>query len=306
MSAIGVLVMAYGGPRSLDDIGPYLRDVRSFRETPQAAIDEVKRRYELIGGRSPILQRTEEQAAALGRVLRAGGGDFDSIVGMRHWHPYISDALARLEERGIRRAVGLVMAPHYSRMSIGAYFDEVKEAQSKVEIAAVEEWHLLPAYINAVVERVRAAVERFPEAVRDQVPVIFTAHSLPERILSWDDPYPAQLRATVDAVMEVLGPRTHHVAYQSAGMSKEPWLGPDVDEVMVSLADAGCRHVLVAPIGFVAEHVEILYDLDIELLEEARGRGVQLERIEMLNDSPTLIAGLAQLVRRRAEESGWL
>jgi ferrochelatase len=175
-----------------------------------------------------------------------------------------------------------------------------------MQIARIHDWHLLPEYLDALVDRVQTALERFPESVRAEAPVIFTAHSLPERILQWGDPYPLQLLATTDALMERLGPRPHEFAYQSAAISTDPWLGPDASEVMQRYAAEGKRHMLICPIGFVCEHVEILYDIDIVYQKLARELGVQLERIVMLNDDPQMIRGLASLVRQTAQEAGWL
>lgn len=303
---IGLLVMAYGGPSSLDEVEPYLMDVRGYRLTSPEIVHEVRERYREIGGHSPILERTQAQAYALESALNAQGQVFKAFVGMRHWHPFINDTLAEMGIQGIDRTVGLVMAPHYSRMSIEAYFNKMEQAGSDMEIARVHDWHLLPEYLDALVGRVRAALERFPEPVRNDVPVIFTAHSLPERILEWDDPYPRQLHATMESLMERLGLRPHAFAYQSAAISTDPWLGPDASEVMERYAAEGKRHVLICPIGFVCEHVEILYDIDIVYRTLAKKLGVHLERIEMLNDSPKMIHGLARLVRHTAQGAGWL
>jgi ferrochelatase len=306
MADIGVLVMAYGGPGRLEEVEPYLLDVRNYRPTPESVIHEVKERYARIGGRSPILERTEAQAAALQRALDSEAPRFRTVVGMRHWRPYIRDALRHLKEEGVDRAVGLVMAPHYSRMSIKAYFEKVQAAEAGVDVAPIESWHLLPGYIDALVARISSALERFPAGDRPAVTVVFTAHSLPERILSWQDPYPAQLAATVERVMERLGPQPHRFAYQSAAMTPDPWLGPDAGAVLKELAVAGSRNVLIAPIGFTCEHVEVLYDVDIEFQRAAHSLGLKLERIEMLNDASPMIHGLADLVRQRAREAEWL
>ena len=303
---IGVLVMAYGGPDNLEQVEPYLMDVRGYRATAPEIIHEVRERYREIGGRSPILERTQAQADALQNVLNQQGYDFKVFVGMRHWHPFIPDTLEEMRAQGVEQTVGLVMAPHFSRMSIQAYFNKIEEAKTGMKVARVHDWHLLPEYLEAVTNRVRAALERFPESVRDDVPVIFTAHSLPERILEWGDPYPLQLLATTDALMERLGPRPHEFAYQSAAISTEPWLGPDASEVMERYAAEGKRHMLICPIGFVCEHVEILYDIDIVYQSLAKKLDVQLERIVMLNDDPQMIRGLAGLVRQTAQEAGWL
>jgi protoporphyrin/coproporphyrin ferrochelatase len=302
---IGVLVMAYGGPNSLAEVEPYLLDVRGFRPTAPEIVEEVKARYAAIGGRSPILEQTQAQARALGAALAQNGQEYRVAIGMRHWQPRIGEALAQFATDGVDRAVGLVMAPHYSRLSIDLYFAQVERSRGAVEIAPIADWHLLPGYLDAVADRVRNALPRFPESVREQVPVLFTAHSLPQRILEWQDPYPNQLAASVREVMARLGPRAHRFAYQSAALTRDPWLGPDAGTVLAELAGEGHRHVLVAPIGFTCEHVEVLYDVDIELRERAAPLGIQLERIEMVNGHPAMTVGLADLITATARGRGW-
>ncbi|MCL5996412.1 MAG: ferrochelatase [Chloroflexi bacterium] len=306
---IGVLVMAYGGPKTLDDVEPYLMDIRGGRPTPPATIAEVRDRYRAIGGGSPILERTLAQTTALQAALDPEGKRFRVFVGMRHWHPFIKDALSEMTGAGIERAIGLVMAPHYSLMSVDAYYKKVEAAQttrSPITIRRIEQWHLLAGYLDALADRVRSALTRFPPEVRDHVPIIFSAHSLPERILAWGDPYRDQLQATVAALMQRLGPFPYHFAFQSAAMTPEPWLGPDIAQVVGTLAAQGYQHTLVAPIGFVCEHIEILYDIDIALRQKALALGMHLERIEMLNTAPPMIAGLADLVRAEAMAAGWI
>jgi ferrochelatase len=305
-SMIGLLVMAYGGPNNLEEVEPYLMDVRGYRPTATEIVHEVRERYREIGGHSPILERTQAQAHALESVLNTDGQKFKAFVGMRHWRPFIKDTLAEMCNQGIERAVGLVMAPHYSRMSIEAYYKNIEKAEAPIQIARIDDWHLLPEYLDALAKRVRSALERFPESVRAEVPVIFTAHSLPERILEWDDPYPEQLHETVEGLMELLGPQPHEFAFQSAAISTEPWLGPDASELINRFADEGKRNILICPIGFVCEHVEILYDIDIVYQTLAKTLGVHLERIDMLNDDPEMISGLAGLVRNAAQESNRL
>jgi ferrochelatase len=303
---IGVLVMAYGGPNTLDEVEPYLMDVRGHRPTAPEIVHEVHERYRAIGGRSPILEQTQAQATALQSALNTAGKDFKVFVGMRHWHPYIKDALAQMHSQDIKRAVGVVMAPHYSRMSIGAYYKKIEEANLPIRFSRIEEWHLQSGYLNALASRVHAALQRFPAEIRTQVPVVFTAHSLPEKILEWNDPYPVQLRETVSGVMERLARQPHEFAYQSAAISSEPWLGPDVSEVIERLVSEGKLNILLCPIGFVCEHVEILYDIDIVYQNLAKSLNIHLERIEMLNTAPEMIDGLAQLIREKARESDWL
>ena len=303
---IGLLVMAYGGPNTIDEVEPYLLDVRGYRPTFQEIIDEVRERYRQIGGRSPILEQTREQAAALEAAVNSNGQEFKAFVGMKHWHPYIKESLAEMQSQGIEHAVGLVMAPHYSRMSIEGYFQRISEAESGVEVAPIKDWHLLPGYIDALVRRVQSALNRFPEDVRSQVPVIFSAHSLPERILEWNDPYPQQLQETIDAVMQKLGDQPHDFAFQSAAISNEPWLGPDVSVLIERYAQQGQKNIISCPIGFVCEHVEVLYDIDIVYQKLAKSVGVHLKRIEMVHTSPQMMAGLAELIRNTAKEANWL
>ena len=301
----GVLVMAYGGPDSLEDVAPYLQDVRGGRDTPAAIVEDVRERYAKIGGRSPILERTQAQAAALDAALNTNGRRFVVAVGMRHWHPYIRDAVRDLRARDVTRIVGVVMAPHYSRLSIAAYHRALAEAADGLDVRGIEHWHVLPGFVATLAERVREALARFPGEIRDCVPVVYTAHSLPERIRTWDDPYPAQLGETVAAVAAILGPHPHRFAYQSAAMTKEPWLGPDAGDVLDDLAREGAPGVVIAPIGFVCEHVEILYDVDVVLRSRAAAHGLRLERIRMVNDAPATMAGLADLVRDTARDAGW-
>jgi ferrochelatase len=303
---IGLLVMAYGGPNNIEEVEPYLLDVRGYRPTSPEIIHEVRERYREIGGHSPILERTQVQAHAIEAALNQSGQVFKAFAGMRHWHPYIKETLTEMCAQGISQVVGLVMAPHYSRMSIGAYFKKIEEADLPIEVARVEDWHLEPGYLDALAGRVRDALQRFPANVRNDVPVIFTAHSLPERILEWNDPYPTQLQETVAAAMERLGSHPHEFAFQSAAISTEPWLGPDAGEIIKRLVSEGKKDILLCPIGFVTEHVEILYDVDIVYQNLAKSLGVHLERIEMLNTAPQMIDGLATLVRQAAKESNWL
>ena len=309
---IGVLVMAYGGPDSLDDIEPYLLDVRGGRATSDEMVEEVRERYRLIGGRSPILECTLAQAHRLQQTLNGStdGPVYRCTVGMRHWTPRIDAALAQMQREGISQAVGLVMAPHYSRMSIGAYFKKVDEADSHVEVAPIERWHLLPELLDTLAARVTTALKTFPSDARDRVSIIFTAHSLPERILEWNDPYPDELHATVEGVVQQLRragvANPHEFAYQSAANTSDPWLGPDAGDVIERLQGNGIPGALVVPIGFTSDHVEILYDIDVELAQRAEHLGFVLERIPMINDDPATMFGIARLVRQTAAERGWL
>lgn len=297
-----LLLMAYGGPDKLDDVGPYLLDVRNYRPTPDHITEEIRERYRQIGGRSPILELTTAQAAGIERALNAAadGESWKVWVAMRHWHPFIVDVVREMEAAGVTEAIGIVMAPHYSRMSIGAYHKRLAEAEPAFPVTQIEQWNLLPGYLDALTDRIRTALDRFPAAERDQVPVIFTAHSLPERIREWDDPYERQLQATVAELHGRFPDQPSEWAFQSAAMTPDPWLGPDAGEVIQRLHGEGVRNVLICPVGFVCEHVEILFDIDVEFTHLANGLGMRLERIEMLNDHAQMLEALAGLVRTTA------
>lgn len=304
-----LMLMAYGGPDTLDDVRPYLMDVRNYRPTSDHIVDEITERYRQIGGRSPILKLTNAEAAGIERELNATAGTGERWkvwVAMRHWHPFIKDVMAEMEGAGVTQAIGLVMAPHYSRMSIGAYYKRVEAAGSPIEVTELRSWNLLPGYLDALTDRIQTALGKFPEDARASVPVIFTAHSLPERIREWNDPYERELRETVAALRERFPDQPSEWAYQSAAMTPDPWLGPDASEVISRLHAEGVRNVLICPVGFVCEHVEILFDIDVEFTQHANALGMRLERIEMLNDHPALLAGLAGLVRTHAQDAGVL
>jgi protoporphyrin/coproporphyrin ferrochelatase len=301
--------MAYGGPDSVDDVRDYLLDVRHHRPTADAIVEEITERYRLIGGRSPILELTNAEAAGIEAALNEKapeGQTWKVWVGMRHWHPFIKDVLAEMEAAGVTETVGLVMAPHYSQMSIGAYFKRAAEAESPITIHEIESWNTLPGYLDALEDRINTALQRFPEEVRGQVPIIFTAHSLPERIRTWDDPYERQLQETVGLLRERFPQQPTEWAYQSAAMTADPWLGPDASEVIARLHEQGVNDVLICPIGFVCEHVEILFDIDVEFQQQAQSLGMHLERIEMLNDHPLMLEALAGLVLQEVDARGLL
>jgi ferrochelatase len=299
---VAVLVMAYGGPGNIDEVEPYLMDVRGGRATKPQLVEEIRARYARIGGRSPILELTRAQAAGVGRAL---GDRFKVFVGMRHWHPYIQEAVDDIVGAGHRRVVGIAMAPHYSNMSVGAYEKKLLQAgEGRLETSLVRSWWNHPRFLDAVAARVTQTLQRFPRALR--VPVIFTAHSLPEHILASADPYPEELRASAEAVARRAELSDWRLAYQSAGATSDPWLGPDAGDVMTELAKAGSEAALLVPIGFVCDHVEILYDIDVEYQSLAKRLGIQLERTPSLNDDPGLVAAVADVVRKAAAERGWV
>lgn len=304
-----VLMMAYGGPDSLDDIEEYLLDIRGGRRTPHELVEEIAARYAEIGGRSPLLDITRAQAAALEARLNEEGTDarFRVYVGMRHWHPYIKEAVANIAADGMDRLIGICMAPHYSRMSIGAYIRQAEEAQAELGIGLdatyIESWGTHPLFIQAIVNKIRAGLQKFPAGERQDVQVIFTAHSLPVAIMEQGDPYDQQLRQTAQTAAQLLGDVQWQFSYQSAGASTDTWLGPQIEDVVVDLAQSGHRNILVAPIGFVADHVEILYDIDIEARGYAEEAGARLERTDSMNVTPVFIEALADIVRQHVATS---
>jgi len=298
--SVGVLLMAHGSPDHLDDMAAYLQHVRGGRPTPQSLVDDIRERYRLIGGRSPLLDLTRAQGEGLEARLNAKGRRFRVYVGMRHWHPFIKDMVQQMVGDGIRRVVAVSMAPQYSRLSVGAYRRALETAQEELgtslDITTVTSWHDHPLLLQAFAESVRAICYQLSAEVRAQLYVIFTAHSLPQRILTEGDPYPHEVDRTAAGVAKLLGLTTWQVAYQSQGATAEPWLGPALDEVFDRAAAQNRRALLVVPVGFVCDHVEILYDIDILAQKVAQEKGLYLWRTSSLNTSPTFTEALASVV----------
>ena len=294
MDKQGLLVMAYGTPKDLDDVETYYTDIRRGRPPTPELLEELRDRYRAIGGRSPLLELTKAQAD--GVAERVG---VPAFVGQKHAAPFIPDAVADMAREGIARAVGLVLAPHYSAMSIGDYSRRARRAAEEVgwdgELHIVESWHLEPGYVTLLAERVRVAVGEL--GVDDPV-VLFTAHSLPERILQAKDPYPEQLRETAETVASEAGLSRWRVGWQSAGRTSDPWLGPDLLDILEEEAAKGTEGVVVCPCGFVADHLEVLYDIDIEAQATAEKLGIRLNRTESPNTDPAFLDTLAEVVRR--------
>lgn len=296
-----VLLMAMGGPDCLENVEPFLLDVRGGRPTPPELVEEIRDRYRATGGKSPALDITRRVAEQLERRLNElQEGRYRVYVGMRHWYPYIKDAYAELLKEDPKLVIGVCMAPQQSVLSTGAYKRKVEEAraalQSTVPTSYVGSWNTHPMLIAAIVDQIEQVLLKFPVDERGHVPVLFTAHSLPERIVAQNDPYPMEVKATVEAVTAHLRGRPTAFAYQSQGRSNEPWLGPTVEEALDLLHQGGHRQVVVAPIGFICDHVETLYDIDIELKQRASRLGMRLERMPMLNDSPVLVEVLADIL----------
>ncbi|MGH2704670.1 MAG: ferrochelatase [Actinomycetota bacterium] len=296
-----VLLMAYGSPRSLDEVEPYYTEIRGGRAPSAGALADLRARYERIGGGSPLTEITRRQAAALQGVLDAASpGAYRTYVGMKHWHPFIREAVAEIRADGAERVIGLVLAPHFSRISIGGYalrLHAAREAvEGKFEVRMIPSWYADPGFVAFAARNLRRALDGW-NAADPKLRVLFTAHSLPARILDEADPYRDQLLDSSRLVAETAGTPHWELAFQSASHTGEPWLGPDVLDRLDAFAGEGGHHVVVAPIGFVADHLEVLYDVDVECAERAAKLGLELRRVDSPNDDPDFIQTLAVIVR---------
>ncbi len=281
--------MAHGTPASLDEMPEYLRLVRGGRPPSDELIAEMRHNYAAIGGRSPLTEITEAQASALRERL---GRDVSVAVGMRNWRPFIKDALAELAAVGVTRVIGIPMAPQFSTLSVQKYVDAAAAALPEgVAFDAVHSFHAHPLLLDAFAERVRAAAPKPDELV------VFTAHSLPARVIESGDRYADEVAATARGVAERAGVSRYERAYQSAGRTPEPWIGPDLNQLIDEQSGNGTRRFLVVPVGFVCDHTEILFDIDVQAAQTAREFATALRRTESLNTSPTFIAMLEDLVR---------
>ncbi len=316
----GVLLMSFGTPSSPDEVPDYLARVRGGQPMPPEVVAEMQRRYALIGG-SPLTRITREQAAALEACLNAHpnntrrsceGRNLDAntdrtyrvAVGMRHAQPWIADALALLAAEGADHVVALVMSPQYSDVIMGGYVRAVDDARAAlphpVPTRVAAAWHTLPAFVDALAQRVREALDALPAADRDTIPLLLTAHSLPKTVADREPGYMDQLRDTARLVAEAVGipDDRWRFAYQSAGHARQEWLRPDLTELFPDLRQAGHRSVLVAPVQFLADHLELLYDIDVAAREQAEAAGLRLYRAGALNTMPGFIAALAHVVQR--------
>lgn len=303
---VGVLIMAYGTPDTRADILPYYTHIRRGKPPTPELLKELEDRYEAIGGLSNLNHITKDQACAVhARMVAADDGvDYRLYTANKHWNPWIPETVAQMAVDGIKQAAALVLAPQGSKMSSGSYFDQIDKAMNELpepfKIAKVFNWHQEPGFIAAEVEKMEEALARFPGVPREEITVVFTCHSLPERILTWGDPYPQHLREIGQAISESCGLKKVEYAYQSAGRTPEPWLGPDIREKIPQLAVSGEKNVIVSSVGFISDHLEVIYDLDVEVTPIAQELGIHFERTGMLNDHPLLMQALADLLRREA------
>ncbi len=289
MSDTVVLLMAHGTPDSLDQMPDYLARVRNGRPASPQLVEEIRHNYAAIGGRSPLTDISREQGAALQAML---GDEAQVLVGMRNWHPFIADVLRHVDFSTVRRVVGIPLAPQFSTLSVQKYVETALAAVPPgVRFDCLSSFHDHPLLLDAFAERVREAAPGEGEEI------VFTAHSLPVRVVESGDPYADQVAATASGVATRAGIGKYRRAYQSAGRTPEPWLGPDIGEVLRERAAAGARRFLIVPIGFVCDHTEVLYDIDIQAARIARECGADLRRTESLNTSPAFIRLLAQLVK---------
>ena len=298
--------MAYGGPNSLEELPGYLSDIRSGRPTTPAVLQEISHNYRMISGSSPLLGITRQQVAAVQAKLDPTR--FRLYLGMRHWSPWIEEIVGQMVADGITHAISLVLAPHYSALSVAKYQSKIADGlemvHGRIEFEHISSYHDAPLYVQALANRATEGISRWPENERHSVHVIFSAHSLPVRIMKMGDPYDAQLRHTAALVAERAGLESSRWSwsYQSAGRSPEPWLGPQLGERLEQLAAQGIRNVVSVPVGFVADHVEILFDIDIQAQETAQNLGMRLVRPPALNTDPLFIQALVDLIEERARQ----
>jgi protoporphyrin/coproporphyrin ferrochelatase len=299
-----LLLLAFGGPRSLAEVEPFLARLFKGRRPSKEVLERVKERYRLIGGASPLLKITQGQAKALEKRLSEKGYSFKSYVGMRYGHPSIEETMKEILGEGIPEVVAVPMAPFQSRESSGAYIEEVKRVQKDVgellKVSFVVGWHRHPLFLEAIREKVREGLMGFTPEERARVHLLFTAHSLPKSVVE-KDPYAREIEETIQGVVGGLEHRAWRMAYQSKGGGTEEWVGPDVESVLTDLSKEGVQKVLVVPIGFVSDHIEILYDIDIVYREKAKTLGMKLRRTTSLNFSEKFIEALSAIVEEHLE-----
>jgi ferrochelatase len=297
----GLLLMAYGTPERLGDLEAYYTDIRRGRPPTEEQLADLRRRYDAIGGLSPLAARTRAQASGLQRVLdeRTGAGEWKVELGLKHASPSIEAGVEALASAGVEDFVSLVLAPHYSALSVGQYVERAADAAGHLKVRDITSWWDQAELIALLAERVRVAIAALPDGVTNPE-VLVTAHSLPMRALSIDDPtYEDQLRATGERIAAEAGVSSWRIAWQSAGRTPEPWIGPDILEVIRALPAEGYDGVVVCPAGFTSDHLEVLYDVDLEAKGVAESVGLPLTRTASLNDDARFLSLLADLVLQR-------
>ena len=299
-----LLLLAFGGPRSLEEVEPFLVHLLGRKPSPEQ-LERVEERYRSIGGGSPLPELTGKQAKALEERLNRKGYPFKSYVGMRYSPPFIEEALKNILEDGIQEVVAIPMAPFRSRFSTGAYQEELNRINEKMgqrlKIAFIEGWHSHPLFLKAVAEKVEEGLQQFSKGERKKVHLIFTAHSLPESVVGKDS-YVQDMKESVEGILKRIEPLPWHLAFQSKGGGSERWMGPDVESVLIEIQKLGVREVLLVPIGFVSDHIEILYDIDTLYQDKARSLGIGLKRTESLNLCESFMEALTTIVEEHLKE----
>ncbi|WP_070119937.1 ferrochelatase [Bacillus marinisedimentorum] len=307
---IGLLVMAYGTPYSEEDIERYYTHIRRGRTPSDEQLQDLKDRYAAIGGVSPLAKITKEQAKKLEQELNSRFEDkeFEAYIGLKHIEPFIEDAVKQMNEDGIKKAVSIVLAPHYSTFSIKSYNGRARETAEEIggpEILSVESWYEEPKFITYWAGRLRDVYSSMPEEDREKAVLIVSAHSLPERILAAGDPYPEQLRETAKLIAAQAGINDYENGWQSAGNTPERWIGPDVQDLTRGLYEQkGYRAFVYAPVGFVADHLEVLYDNDYECKVVTDELGASYYRPEMPNANPLFIEAMADVIVKKMDKEG--
>lgn len=305
---MGLLVMAYGTPYTEDDIERYYTHIRHGRPPSPEALEDLRRRYEAIGGISPLAKITEDQAFGLEKRLNEVQQDieFKAYIGLKHIEPFIEDAVEKMKEDGIEEAVSIVLAPHFSTFSVKSYNSRAKETADKLggpAITSVESWYNEPKFIDYWVEKVKETLENMPEDEQNSACLIVSAHSLPEKILQLNDPYPKQLEETADLIAEGAGLKEYAVGWQSEGNTPEPWLGPDVQDLTRNLHKRkGYKAYIYIPVGFVSTHLEVLYDNDYECKVVTDEIGASYYRPAMPDAQPDFIDAMATVVLKKLEQ----
>ncbi len=299
--------MAFGGPNSLDEVKPFLQKVLG-RGVPVQRLREIKDRYRLIGGGSPLSEITHQQARRLENSLKGQDIRFKVYVGMRYWHPFIAEALGEILNDGIHRVVALSLIPFQSKMSTEPYMLELRQAltasKGRIEVSFVKGWHTHPLFLQALAEKLQEGLIQFPIEVRHRVHVIFSAHSLPKRAII-GDPYVEQIEAAIRGIMRITGPLPWRLAFQSGRDTRGEWLEPEASTVLRELMEKGHREILITPVGFVADNVETLYDIDILYKQQAEAMGMSFRRSPCLNDSDRFIEALSSIVHEHLANETW-
>jgi protoporphyrin/coproporphyrin ferrochelatase len=307
-----VLVIAFGGPQGREDVRPFLANVLRGRRVSPERVEDVAHHYELFGGISPLTELTTRQAVLLLEELRDRGHELPVYVGMRNWHPFLEDTLETMARQGVRRAVGFIAAAHRSYSSCTQYRENVESARASlrkaaledVEIVYVGDWHSHPGFVEANADHVRDALTRLPDTVRDRARLIFTAHSIPSAMAA-RFPYQRQLEETAQAVANRVGAKDWVLVFQSrSGRPEDPWLGPDVCDYLRQESAAGLDAVVLCPIGFICDHIEVLYDLDTEAAGVCQELGIPMARAHAVNDHPRFVAAMADAVVDTIERYG--